>query len=41
MAKITITKKTLKRGSRDGRNGEKRSTNPRPTNPRPTRGKRK
>ena len=41
MAKITITKKTLKRGSRDGRNGGKRTTNPRPTNHRPTRGKRK
>ena len=41
MAKITITKNTLKRGSRDGRNGGKRPTNPRPTNHRPTRGKRK
>ena len=41
MAKITITKKTLKRGSRDGRNGGKRPTNPRPTNHRPTMGKRK
>ena len=41
MAKITITKKTLKRGSRDGRNGGSRPTHPKPTNPRPTRGKRK
>ena len=41
MAKITITKKTLKRGSRDDRKGGKRPTNPRPTNHRPTMGKRK
>ena len=41
MAKITSTKKRLKRGSRDGRNGGKRPTNPRPTKPRPTRDKRK
>ena len=41
MAKITITKNTLKKGSRDGRKGGSRPTHPKPTNPRPTRGKRK
>ena len=42
MAKITITKKkTLNRGSRDGRKGGSRPTHTKPTNPRPTRGKRK